>query len=150
MKIVSAVVSVVLCGAITAQASELHLLGLKINHSQMGNIDALWQDERYYISLSDLSLLDTTAKQQADGWHFDTPLGRTVLASDVVVWQNMPYLSFDALRKLGIGATYSPSDLHIHLMRATLPKNNNRQYHSLRLPIFQASLGCKACILTRK
>lgn len=89
MKIVSAVVSVVLCGAITAQASELHLLGLKINHSQMGNIDALWQDERYYISLSDLSLLDTTAKQQADGWHFDTPLGRTVLASDVVVWQNM-------------------------------------------------------------
>ncbi|UYZ68126.1 hypothetical protein LP090_02325 [Moraxella bovis] len=102
----------------------------------------MWQDERYYISLSDLSLLDTTAKQQADGWHFDTPLGRTVLASDdVVVWQNMPYLSFDALRKLGIGATYSPSDLHIHLMRATLPKNNKPPVSQPKITHFPSKFG---------
>lgn len=142
MKLVSVFVGVVLGGVVSVQASELHLLGLKINHSQMGNIDALWQDGHYYISLTDLSPLDTTASQQADGWHFDTPLRQTVLASDdVVVWQNMPYLSFDALGKLGIRATYSPSDLHIHLMRATLPKNNKSPVSQPKITHFPSKFG---------
>lgn len=75
MKLVSVFVGVVLCGVVSVQASELHLLGLKVNGNDTGNIDALWQDGRYYISLTDLSSLDATAQEQADGWHFDTPLG---------------------------------------------------------------------------
>lgn len=142
MKLVSVFVGVVLGGMVGVQASELHLLGLKVNGNDTGNIDALWQDGRYYISLTDLSSLDTTASQQADGWHFSTPLWQTVLASDdVVVWQNTPYLSFDALGKLGIRATYSPSDLHIHLMRATLPKSQKTPANLPKITYFPSKFG---------
>lgn len=104
-------------------AGELQLVGLKVNHEDKGGIDLLWHDERYHLSVADLASLDITTDTLADGLWFKTPLGDAKLGFDKLVYQNgLAYVALGTLKTLGITAVYSQEDLQIHLMMATLPK----------------------------
>lgn len=114
--------------ALPVWAGELQLVGLKVNHEDKGGIDALWHDERYHVSVADLASLDISTKSQDDGMQFQTPLGDRVVSFDQLVYHDgVAYVSLDTLKILGITAVYSQADLQIHLIMATLPKQQPTQ-----------------------
>lgn len=123
-----------------AKSLEPTLVGVLVNGEELGSIDALYDSasdpkrddskDCYFVSIDDLAELtkasfsslrtdnnDNASKSAAsNNYAIVTPIGNTQISGEQVFsYQGQDYLSLNSLKKLGITATYSQSDLAIIL-----------------------------------
>lgn len=125
------------------------LVGVLINGEEQGSIDALYdsasdperdnQKDCYFLSIDDLSQLtkasfspstkssDSAAESNHKlGYDISTPIGNAQLSTDqMYTYQGRDYVALSTLKKLGITAVYSQSDLAIMLNMGWRPAQIN-------------------------
>lgn len=122
----------------------LSLVGIFINGQERDNVEVLYDpnaasasnsNDHYYLSVADLvrlTAVSVTENQSSGGYSISTPIGNTSLSAEQVQsYQNQDYIALSHLKKLGISAEYSQSDLAVTLnmgwrplQAAALTQNN--------------------------
>ena len=112
---------------VDSQTLMLSLAGIFINGQERDNVEILYNpsaesgsnpNDHYYLSVADLVRLTAVSmtKEQSGGYSVSTPIGDAILsAAQVQSYQEQPYIALSHLKKLGISAEYSQSDLAVAL-----------------------------------
>lgn len=104
------------------------LLGLLVNDQEQASIDALYENDRYYLSLAQLSDALGLSPILLDGqWQFDTPIGQSNIAQDEVYhYAQQDYFPLSSLKALGVTALFDQPDYAIKVYLPWQPGSASR------------------------
>lgn len=123
------VLSVSMCGVGLAHANlhepETHFLAVKLNGKFVTKdtqesdylLDVVALNDEHYLSVADLTdIIGITPAHVAGEYHFDTPIGMAILPKDSLsVFEGKDHVRLSELKRLGIHASYSQSELAVVL-----------------------------------